>query len=72
MDPSKAGLLLTSWLTNDKMSSNKFDKAHNPTFKASLGWLYKFMRHNRLSMRVKTSISQKLPIQLEKKIEEIF
>ena len=31
-------------------------KAYNPSFKASKGWLSKFMLHNGLSMRLKTSI----------------
>ena len=47
---------------------------HNPSFKASKGWLSKFMLCNGLSMHLKTStcISQKLPAQLEKHIESFF
>ena len=47
-------------------------KAYNPSFKASKGWLSKFMLHNGLSMCLKTFISQKLPAQLEKHIESFF
>ena len=47
-------------------------KPHNPTFKASKGWLHKFMLRNGLSLRYKTSISQKLPAQLERKIGEFL
>jgi hypothetical protein len=44
-------------------------KHHNVNFKASTGWLQKFMTRHNLSLQTKTSISQKLPPQLEKKIE---
>ncbi len=47
-------------------------RTHNPAFKASKGWLEKFMTRNGLSLRAKTSISQKLPAQLERKIESFM
>ena len=40
----------------------------NEEFKASRGWLEKFMRHNNLSLRRKTSIAQKHP---EKRIVKL-
>jgi hypothetical protein len=43
----------------------------NPHFHASEGWLQKFMQRNSLSLRRHTSIQQKLPPELEKKIGEI-
>ena len=42
---------------------------HNSNFIASNGWVQKFMARNGLSLRCKTSITQKLPAQLENKIE---
>ena len=39
------------------------------TFKASNGWTHRFMVRNGLSRRQKTKISQKLPRDLEDKIE---
>uniref|UniRef100_A0A1X7V4S4 HTH CENPB-type domain-containing protein n=1 Tax=Amphimedon queenslandica TaxID=400682 RepID=A0A1X7V4S4_AMPQE len=47
-------------------------KGHNPSFKTSNAWLDKFMLWKSLSMRMKTSTSQKLPAQLEKRIESFF
>ena len=40
----------------------------NPNFKASDGWLQKFMQRHSLTLRAKTSIAQKLPANLEEKI----
>ena len=40
----------------------------NPSFKASCGWLTKFMKRNNLSPRACTSVLQKLPVDLEEKI----
>ena len=42
---------------------------HNPSFKASAGWLEKFMTRHSLCLRRATSIQQKLPAQLQKKLE---
>jgi hypothetical protein len=44
----------------------------NPEFRASDGWLQKFMTLNSLSLRRHTSIQQKLPGDLEKKLEEFM
>ena len=40
----------------------------NEEFKASRGWLEKFMRHNNLSLRRKTSVAQKDPEKLIAKL----
>ena len=40
----------------------------NPTFKASDGWVRKFMKRNNLVLRARTHISQSLPKDLEQKI----
>ena len=42
---------------------------HNPLFTASAGWLQKFMIRHSLSLRRATSIQQKLPQQLQRKLE---
>ena len=47
-------------------------KPHNPQFRASKGWLEKFLSRHSLSMRARTSISQKLPAQLERKLESFL
>ena len=41
-----------------------------PNFKASDGWLRKFLVRNNLVLRAKTSLAQSLPIDLENKITE--
>ena len=43
-------------------------RAVNPTFKASDGWVRKFMKRNNLVLRCRTHISQSLPKDLEQKI----
>ena len=45
---------------------------HNPDFVASNGWFDKFCNRNRLSLRKRTSLSQKLPHQLEEKIKGFY
>ncbi len=42
---------------------------HNPTFKASSGWLSKYFKRHHLTLRARTSIAQKLPPQLEEKVD---
>ena len=41
----------------------------HPNFKASDGWVRKFMRINDIVLRVRTHISQNLPKDLEEKIK---
>ena len=41
----------------------------SPNFKASDGWAQKFFRRHTLVLRAKTSLAQKLPRDLEEKIE---
>lgn len=45
---------------------------HNPTFNASRGWVQKFFARHRLSLRSRTSVSQKLPQQLESSITKFY
>ena len=45
---------------------------NNPQFRASEGWLQKFMKRNSLSLRKHTSVQQKLPADLEKKLESLL
>ena len=52
-----------------KIKARQLVKPYNPRFTASTGWLHKFMLRNGLSLRSRTSVSQKLPPQLERKIE---
>ena len=40
----------------------------NEEFKASEGWLYRFMQRNKISLRRKTTVSQRLPRDLVPKI----
>jgi hypothetical protein len=44
----------------------------HPNFRASDGWLQKFMRRNSLSLRKHTSIQQNLPAGLERKLEKFI
>ncbi len=55
-----------------KIKSRQLINPHNTEFTASDGWLQKFMIRRGLSMRSRTSISQKLPAQLEKKLESFL
>ena len=45
---------------------------HNPSFQASEGWLRKFMQRHSIVLRAKTSVAQKLPKDLESKIEAFY
>ena len=45
---------------------------HSPSFRASEGWLRKFMRHHSIVLRAKTSVAQKLSKDLESKIEAFY
>ncbi len=51
-----------------KARARQLIKPHNSRFLASNGWLDKFKLRHGLSLRCRTSISQKLPAQLKKKI----
>ena len=55
-----------------KVKACQLIKPYNSEFKASNGWLHKFMMRHGLSLRSPTSISQKLPAQLERKLESFF
>lgn len=43
--------------------AKKVIQPHNPTFTASRGWIEKFFKRHRFSLRNRTSVSQKLPNQ---------
>ena len=45
--------------------AKKVIRPHNPTVSASKGWVEKFISRHRLSIRNRTSVSQKLPQQLD-------
>ena len=47
-------------------------RPHNPKFNASRGWVDKFFARPRLSLRCRTSVSQKLPQQLEASITKFY
>lgn len=44
-----------------QMYAKEVIQPHSPQFKASYGWVQKFMKRNNLTLRAKTSQSQKLP-----------
>ena len=70
---------LLEWITNQRSSGyivtllqiriKAAQMCPDATFKASNGWTHRFMVRNGLSLRLKTMISQKLPRDLEDKIE---
>ena len=45
---------------------------HNPSFNASRGWVRKFFNRHKLALRSRTSISQKLPNQLEDVLSKFY
>ena len=45
---------------------------HNPSFDASRGWVRKFFNRHKLALRSRTSISQKLPKQLEDVLSKFY
>ena len=47
-------------------------RPHNPTFNAGRGWVEKFFARHRLSLLSRTSVSQKLPKQLEGSITKFY
>ena len=47
-------------------------RPHNPTFNASRGWVEKFFARHRISLLRRTSVSQKLPKQLEGSIKKFY
>ena len=47
-------------------------RPHNPTFNARRGWVEKFFARHRLSLLSRTSVSQKLPKQLEGSITKFY
>ena len=61
-------LSVSSQLLQDK--AMLLVKPHNPAFHGSTGWLRRFVRRHNLVLRASTSVAQKLPRDLECKIEE--
>jgi len=53
-----------------RMKARSLIKEYNPNFKASEGWVRKFLSRNKLVLRMQTHISQSLPKDLEDKIKE--
>lgn len=53
-----------------KIKALSLIKSTRPDFKASDGWLRKFLKRNDLVLRAKTSLAQSLPRDLENKIAE--
>ena len=45
---------------------------HNPSFQASEGWVRKFILRHSILLWAKTSVAQKLPADLESKIEAFY
>ena len=45
---------------------------HSPSFRASEGWLRKFMRRHSIMLRAKISVAQKLSKDLESKIDAFY
>ena len=53
-------------------TAKRFVRPDNPTFNASRGWVEKFFARHRLSLLSQTSVSQKLPKQLEGSITKFY
>ena len=55
-----------------KEKAKKLISQHNPSFKASSGWMTKFLSRNKFTLRNRTSVCQKLPAQLEKALTQFY
>ena len=72
------GKKLVEWVTEQRNSRYIVTMLHiqqtasklsiNPSFKASIGWAQKFIKRHRLTLRLKTNISQNLPDDLKEQI----
>ena len=72
------GKKLVEWVTEQRNSryivtmlhvqQNALKLSTNPSFKASIGWVQKFMKRHCLALWLKTKISQQLPDDLEELI----
>ena len=60
-----------SILALHEKAKNLMQPGH-PKFKASRGWIDKFFNHHKLSLRSQTSVSQKLPSQLESVLTKFY
>ena len=52
--------------------AKKVIRPHSPSFGASRGWVEKFFARHRLSLQNRTSVSQKLPRQLERVLTKFY
>ena len=59
-------------ILNLQEKAKRVVRPHNSTFNASRGWVQKFFARHRLSLLSRTSISQKLPKQLEGSITKFY
>ena len=65
----KRNLQLAVTIEMLKLCAKQIITPVSPNFKASDGWAQKFFRQHTLVLRAKTSMAQKLPRDLEEKIE---